>query len=63
LAASRKFLHNIVHTQYYANEVCKTCASVARLVASFIVVVIWVLQQAKFFVAIAAAAAITTTND
>jgi len=28
-----------VHVQYYANVVCKTCASVAGLVASFIVVV------------------------
>jgi len=28
------------HAQYYASEGCKTCASVAGLVASFIVVVI-----------------------
>jgi len=30
---------NIVHAQYYANEGCKTCASLAGLLASFIVVV------------------------
>jgi len=34
-----KFPHNIVHAQYYANEGCKTCASLAGLRASFIVVV------------------------
>ena len=39
LAASCKLLHNIVHAQYYANEVCKTCASLAGLLVSFIIVV------------------------
>jgi len=43
-----KFPHNIVHAQYYANEGCKTCASVAGLVASFIVVVIRVLTRFGF---------------
>jgi len=38
-----KFPHNIAHAQYYANEGCKTCASVAGLLASFIVVVNGVL--------------------
>jgi len=37
LATSCKFLHNIVHTQYYANEVCKPCGSLAGFLASFIV--------------------------
>jgi len=35
--ASCKFLHGTVHAQY-ANEGCNTCASVAGLVASFIIV-------------------------
>jgi len=35
-----KFPRNTVHAQYYANEACKTCASVAGHVASFIGVVI-----------------------
>jgi len=46
LAASCKFTYNIVHVQYYVNEVCKTCASVAALVAGFIAVVKGVLQRA-----------------
>jgi len=39
LQVASSCMHNIVHAQYYANEVWKTCANFAGLVASFIVVV------------------------
>ena len=47
--ASCKFSHNIVIYTHHANanDGCKTCASVAGLVASFIVVVIVVLLEKK----------------
>jgi len=41
-------MNNIMRAQYYANEVCNSCATIAAFVASFIAVVIGVLKAKKF---------------
>ena len=40
MAASCKFMHSTVDAEYYATDVCKTCTSLATLLASFITGVI-----------------------
>jgi len=38
-------MNKIVRAQYYANEVCNSCATIAAFVASFIAVVIGVSES------------------
>ena len=49
LAATCNNMHNIVRAQYYANEVCNSCATILAFVASFIADVIGVLEKGFTF--------------